>query len=362
MEYKLKKSQLAIMVFIITTCFKFAMLPSYISAIAKTQGYLTVLIYMLMDFLIFGAVYYVMINGGLKKIGLPKWLLNCIYIILFFYFIIKIILYLTESISYISMFLFDIGQWRFVTILGLIVLGYIALKGLRTIARLSDIFIWVIAVTTIFDIVFANADIDFTKILPFLPDGIYPVLKAGTENHLWFGNLIIFLFIDLKEEKGKGYWILISLVISLVLTVMYYVVFYGIYGNLAEEIPNVFNKFASLNTVSEDFGNFQWPTIIAWLVTSGLSISVFIFFAGTCINETIMLDKHAGFGKFIVIGIVLVVCFFFVTDIDKVYEFAKSWIKYYSVIVSYLVPIVVASILLIKKLRNSKNVCKAYQK
>ena len=360
MDYKIKKSQLAILFFILTTCFKYAMLPSYISSVAENQGYITVAVFMLFDFIIFGFVYYVMINGGLRNIGLPHWALSIICLILFSFIFLKLIVYLSESLSYISLFLFDIGQWRLITLIGLLILSYVAFKGLRTIARLSNIFVWIFLFTLIFDIVFADIQIDMTNILPFCPDGAKPIFDAGISNIVWFGNLIMFLFIDFREEKGKNFYLPLSMLISFCVTVAFFLVFYGIYGNMTDEIPYVFSKLASLNTLSEDLGNFQWPTIISWLIATGIGLSLFIFFGGVCINETFKLDKHSYAGKIFVVVAVFLIIYFLLTDMSKTYSFVTGNIKYYSMAVSYSLPIIVAlyvfirNILLKRKNPNNK--------
>lgn len=350
MDYKIKKRQLAILVFILTTCFKYAMLPSYISSVAENQGYITVAVFMLFDFMLFGFVYYVMINGGLKNIGLPHWALSVIYLVLFSFIFIKLLVYLSESLSYISLFLFDIGQWRLITLIGLLILSYVAFKGLRTIARLANIFVWIFLFTLIFDIVFTDIKVDLTNILPFCPKGAEPVFNAGLVNIAWFGNLIVFLFLDFREEKGKNFYLPLSMLISFTVTVAFFLVFYGVYGNMTDEIPYIFNKFASLNTLSEDLGNFQWPTIISWLIATGIGLSLFIFFGGVCINETFKLDKHSYVGKIFIVVTVFLIIYFLLTDMSKTYVFVTGNIRYYSMAVSYSLPVIVASYVFIRNI------------
>lgn len=336
------KRQLAIAIFCVSVVFKIAMLPMQISSAAQTQGYLTVIFMMGCDFLVFGMMYYLARQGGIRALDINPFIKKPLMLLLLTYFIFKAALYFSEIVNYVSLNIFDNGSWIMIMLILAAAAAFLSLRGIKPLMRVFELFIWLAVFTLIICIVLVNVDIDWTNVLPFAKDGAEPIFQAGSENAFWFGDLLPIMFLTVKSgsqsgEKSskKGWVIAFSVFAAYLLTVIFYVIFYGIYGNLASFTSNAFSKLAIYNKLSEQLGRMDWFAVISWITGGLLSVSLIMFACAECVRETFEMPRTAA-GLLPFTAVILIVLLGF-RNIETAHQTAREGWNYFALAIEYAV-------------------------
>lgn len=263
------------------------------------------------------------------------------------YYIIKTSLTMGGTILFIIDLLFDGAKVGLICVTLILPIFYLAFKGIRTIARFSQICIWLIAFVLGFNYIFLNANPVFSQNLPLINDTIPNMIKNGSSFFLWFGDVTPLLFIKLKKDHSKGTSIAVAIVAAFGLIIYGFSLMYALYGNAAPYISNFLVKVASYNQFADKLGRLDWSGIIIWLLMAMIYLA-FYFWIIAEIGRRVFKKRNLVL-SLSAIGVVIFELFF--KDYQRVGEFAMSGIiKYAAIFCNLLFPaIVIVWVYVVKK-------------
>lgn len=131
---------------------------------------------------------------SLLKNRLGNVLAYLIIFVLYAFMITKFIFVLIEVFTFFKDYLYDDFNPVIYSLSTFFVVGYISLKGCRTMGRTFEILFPIIVIGLVIALV-CNIDfITLDEMLPYFDDGILPVVKGLGENLFYFGNALPLLF------------------------------------------------------------------------------------------------------------------------------------------------------------------------
>lgn len=345
------KNQLAVLVFILTFAFKMSRLPPEMAGVMGSSGTLVVCIYLLLELITFLFVYGFMKRGGLDAIDQnPSKIFKSLLVIVMVYYLAKTCLTTGGTILFVIELLFDGVSARLICVTLLIPIFYLAYKGMRTIARFSQICIWLFAFVLAFNYIFLKANPIFSQNLPLINDTIPKMFEKGSSFFLWFGDVTPLLFIKLKKPHEKGTAIAVALIAAFVLIIYGFLLLFALYGNAAPYINNFLVKVASYNQFADKLGRLDWSGIIIWLLMAMIYLAVYFWVIGE-IGSRVFKKRNLVLS----LSVIAVAIFeFMLKDYQRVGEFAMSEIKYCAAFCNYIFPAIVIIWAYALKKKNAK--------
>lgn len=330
-------NQLALLAFIAGFTFKVVMLPQYMAGIAGRNCALAMAYMMAVEVMIFAVIYGVIRRTSLLEAKIPEPLKAVFVALIAASSFFKATVLSAEAVSYISTTLFDNGLWRLILCAYMPCLVYIAYKGGNVLARTAQIVFWFIAVSLLFNILFAQFKGDIGNLLPMEFDA--QVLAACDRYAVWFGDYTPFLFLTVaRPDKPQKIRLPIMLAVTYIAAVAFMVIFVMVYGGGGIMVSNAFNKIAIFNRISLLLGTVDFPTVCSWLMMSVIKLALIMY--GVTEGITYFIRKRAAVS--VITGLALSLTLFFgVGNMDISYTVATSWARYAICAVEYLVPIAV---------------------
>ena len=350
----LSKKQLSIMVFFIPLVFKMAMLPSLFYQVSNTDSYIGIGVMTALEFLQLWLILFLVSKGGIRGIkeiyGIN--VARAVALPLLFVMGVKSIIFLTEIYTYICDFLFYNISSTPVILALLIVIFYLAFKGIKAIGHVFELSIWIIPLIAIFGVVFGKFYLNSDYLEPLFVDGAGAMFK-GIDTYIIyafdFSPLLLF-----QIEKKKNLAVVITSISCILVTTALYVVLIANYGRATFLVNGAFARLASFNTVVSEIGSLDWPSALLWITTATGSLALKFAAMGE-ILKLFKVKKQYGIGATcIVIGILTMFVF---PGLKEVLKLATGPVRYVTIALEIAVPIVVLALYAADKYRtdNSKN-------
>ncbi len=345
------KNQLAVLVFILTFALKMSRLPPEMAGVMGSSGTFVVSIYLLFELITFLFVYSFMKRGGLEVFDKnPSKTYKVLLVVVMVYYLVKTCLVTGGTILFVIELLFDGVSAVLICITLLIPIFYLAYKGMRTIARFSQICIWLIAFVLAFNYIFLKANPIFSQNLPLINDTIPKMFEKGSSFFLWFGDVTPLLFIKLKKERAKGTPIAVAIIAAFGLIIYGFTLLFALYGNAAPYISNFLVKVASYNQFADKLGRLDWSGIIIWMLMAMIYLAFYFWVIGE-IGSKVFKKRNLVLSLSVV---VVAIVEFMLKDYQRVGEFAMSEIKYYAAFCNYVFPAIVIIWAFALKKKNAK--------
>ncbi|MEG1963725.1 MAG: GerAB/ArcD/ProY family transporter [Clostridia bacterium] len=347
------KKQICLLAFVLTITFKVAMLPKYLFIEAQNQIVLLIVLYMLLEFGIFALIYCSIQNQNIVDIFTNKWVKIPLFSLLGVAYFCKFLVFFCEALNFISLQFFDDQKWEYLSLAFLPIIVYIAFKGGNCIVRLTELSVWIVALAILFNFIYLRVDMDATNILPILPNGIAPLASAFDKNLIWFFDYTPLLFLTVKSKKNESKWFVpVAIFIIALMLVGYYFLLIAAFGNGMYLINNSFTKIAIFNKFSELFGVIDLPMIATWMIMATINLATIFFGCLQCLTEVTKCKKASAS---IMVLLVELIIFLKFSNLQVVYEFATSWVRYLILAVGVGVPILVFCVAKIKQKNNNKS-------
>ena len=281
--------QLFFLYALIVPAFKVAMLPSYLAGSVGQDMWISVGVAMLIDIAILGAILFIKTRVGVLEYSnrAVRLISKGISVVLALYFVLQACVLFEEVVAYLLQSFFDEAErLQIIVPLG-IAIAYLAIKGGNTLGRLGEMLVWGLLLTILASVVFNRAEIDYTNILPIFDKGVSSIFGAK-ENVVWFGDYLPLLFINIRDRKKRRYgYIFGGAFVTLVLTTFTVMTFYSQWGDLTGNIPNAFARLSGYNFISTDVGKIDWLTILTWIASCTLKLSVLLLGVKGAINYVV---------------------------------------------------------------------------
>ena len=327
-------NQVALLAFIASITFKVVMLPQYLAGDAGRAAPIAMAYLMAIEVMEFVIIYGVIKRTSLLQAHIPE-ALKAVFILLVSassYF--KTVVLSAEAVSYISGTLFDNGLWRLIVLAYMPCLVYISYKGGNVLARTAQIVFWFIAVSLLFNVLFAHFNGDIGNLMPVRFPG--EVMKACDRHLVWFGDFTPFLFLTVaRPAKPQKVRLPVMIGLCFAAAVAFMMIFITAYGGGSVMVSNAFNKIAVFNRISLLLGTVDFPTVCSWLMMSVIKLALIVY--GVVEGLTYFFKKRLIVA--LLTGIALSLTLFFgISDMDISYKLAVSPIRYAVGAVEYLLP------------------------
>lgn len=289
---KISYRQLSIVVFMSFIALKLLSLPSFLYIESKNSAWLVALILMLVDALYTFIIISLMKKNNFKNINefmentLGKPLTKLILVLLLIKFALTIA-NISKGLEFfvIENFYNDFSWWLFVFPL-IILCGFMIYKGIRNISRVFEMFVWAILIGCIYIAVKSIPGVDQYVYMPFLKDGLSPLLSSAYTYIMWFGSstFLIMLFgkVDFKDEKKSKMIIYITLAIVLIQFMFF--VFYGLFDVTSPTHTFAVSDISQFSSGRSSIDELSWLVVSLWVVAQALQIALY----GYCLMLTIM--------------------------------------------------------------------------
>ena len=340
MNNKIYQRQFYILAFINVVTFKIGMLPSLLVSEAGSYSIFSMAIMMFIEMLMLLIIMKVATNGSLFDMNFPISIKIFLITLVFISSFIKLNIYLSESIIYIKNYIFQDVKLIYVLVPMIVAMMYIANKEYKSIARLSEIMIFVILATILFDVTFVNAEFNG---ISFENQSFLNGAVAIDKYLIWFCDFTPLLLLTITKPYSKEKFKILFLTAIVIVPLLAIIFFNFMYLEAGSEIQYAFSKLAVYNRISSLIGRFDLPNIIAFLIAITIKLSILF----TAIVDTLsyIFKKRKMFCYITGIATLLVV-YFFLNTIEKTLAIARSGIRYVVAIIEFVLPI---SIYLLQK-------------
>ena len=282
---KINYRQLSIITFMSFIALKFLALPSLLYIESKNMSMFVSLILMIIDGLYVFVILDLMKKSGEKNIY--EFMKNCLGTvatkIVLILLIIKYALVAGNISKGLEFFvvenLYTEFDW-FVFVLPLMILvGFMVYKGIRNIARVSEMVCWAIVIGLIYIALKALSGIDILSYLPFLKDGFKPLVDSAWIHLSWFGSatfmFMLFGFVDFREEKKSK---MIKYIIFAILIVeLLYFVFYGLFEVTSPTHNYCISDISQFSSTYSAIDELSWLVVSMWIVAQAVQLALYSY-------------------------------------------------------------------------------------
>ncbi len=269
---QLTSRQVSVLTFLSIISIKLIVLPSLICKVSGNNAYLAFIFNLVADFLSLFAYFWFMKkypNLTFKEALIQvfgKVVCKIIFALLFFYFFIKAIIIFKEIQNYFNRVLFDDFGWINYIIPSVILLAFMVSKPIKTFGRSAEGLYYFVLASAFLVLVTSSYEIDFACILPFMQNGIKPVMQGAVKSTFAFGDyLFLLLYLgNIKYSKNGKKTIIIYSLLSIALMSAIFIVFIGTFGKSAIN-ENLALSDISLNlAIPLTVGRIDWINILIW--------------------------------------------------------------------------------------------------
>ena len=339
--------QLIIIIIFLPLLFKMAELPSLMYAVAETSSCITIFIMAIIEFVQLLFILFFINKGGMDGIK-EKYHINLVRIIgipLLLVFFIKLTLYLSETFTYLQFYAFYNVRPEPIIFSFLIIVGYLAFKGAKTIGRLFEIAIWFIPVILIIGFSFGEIDLKPEYMRMVFDKGFSPIFSGLRKYIIYTFDFTPLLFIKLDNKKHSSVKISIASVFSILLVGGLYMITVAYSGRATFLDNETFANLAAFNTVTSEIGNLEWPAGMLWVTVSLFRMALTVF-AVAEIAKAFKVKRQISIGIFCaVIGILSLTLF---TKTASVLQHLTEDRQLLLFVVELAIPIILLIFILIK--------------
>lgn len=352
---KMTYRQASIIIFYMLVAFKVLSLPSLMYQTCKNDGYLSVLIMMMVDAILVWASIKIIKQAKDKNIYdfikektgsvIAKIFVIGLTLIPLIHLGIK-----TKGLEwFLVKNLYTKFEWFQFAIPIALITCYMIYKGARNIGRVCEFFVWIIVVGVIIIIIKGFASVDLTFFLPILSKGITPIFKAIYDYLAWFGlggELLLFCgCIDFRDEKKSRIFFYSAVAIILVQLVMWS--FYGAYGIMSSTHNFAISDISQISNANMALDELAWLIVTVWAMAQILHVSIYgyLFCRGL---QLIFNIKNDAFATFVLFGLIILWIFWGEHTIALEKLFLHKSIVWIVVVGQYIIPLIVFGLSFIK--------------
>lgn len=286
--------QTAIILSISIISLKFLIFPAIISQNSQNNAYLTVLFSVIVDLLFFFIILFVMKkypNLSFFQIlenGIGKILSRIVAFLLAIYFFLKLIVAIKEMHNYLYELLFESFSWYYFIFPTIALIVFMAFCGARGLGRGIEFLFPILIVITIITILMPINSMHFDNLLPFMPDGLGPIVSSALKTNFAFGDYFILCILmgKVKYEKKSTKKILKYVIITELFVFLFYVLFICVLGNIAVNESLAVNDIPLYSNISSINGRLEWASTLIWTAIMLFQAAILLYCCSECFNHT----------------------------------------------------------------------------
>lgn len=358
---KINYRQLSILVFISIIATKLLAMPSIMHYYSKNNAYIASFIMLVGNIAIFAIILQMLKHSGDKNIyefiksRMGTFLARLICFLFTLYFLVQTANIVKSMNLFLLFNLYNKLNWMYFAFPLIALIGFMAYKGIRNIARTAEMIFILVLAGLIFLGVKAILIADFSNLLPFMQDGFEPILTTIYKSTSWFGSgIVLFLFfgnVDLKTKNNWTMWKYILIGASLIQA--FIMLFIVIFPNTATTHRFALSDISQIAARS-GLAELQWLIVVIWLMAQLIQISVFVYCCSRSLKYTFSF-KNNTVPIFIVLALLIIWIYFGNNNIQLADIFLSDYMIIPMMVVQYFIPILLAISDLIYMKKGVKN-------
>jgi len=361
---KINYRQLSILVFMCFISLKLLALPSLLYVESGNMGWFVALVLMIID-----GIYAFLIIDLIKKNqdkNIYEFLKNTVgtffaKVILILY-MVRFILMLSNISKGLEFFVvenfYTEFKWLLFIIPLIIVISFSVYKGIRNIARVSELMYIPIAVGVLYIALKSIAGVDALTFLPLFKEGAVPIFEASYRHMCWFGSstflIVFFGRVDFKQENKSKFFFYIIFAI-LIIQLMYFV-FYGLYETTSPTHTYAISDVSQFISERSSIDAFSWLINAFWIVGQVLQIAIYGYCFCQCF-KSIFNVKSQFLPVIVLSGVLFMWSYLGEKTVNLESIFFTDWLNIIMIITAYVIPLIIFLIFTFKnlKFKGAKN-------
>lgn len=350
MKNEMSRREFAIICFLVPMVFKMAMLPMLLAGAAGRDAYFSLLPLLVLDFAQLLLICEFLKYGGMQAFGsvANKALKIAVSVAVILIAGVKTAVFLAEAVNYVATHLFYNVTDGTIFALYMLAVGFVAIKGAGGIGKMCEIGIWIFPLILVLGLIFGDADVDFATMLPAFGSGAGVVFGGSAKYLFWSMDFLPLLYVKVKDMEGRRPTYLFGFLASAIVLIMLYMVFISVYGESASLIRYAFATLSAFNVVTSEIGSLEWTGSALWLTMTTVYLAGYTYVAGAAVGELGVNRKGATIVFATLVGLCGVL---FMSNYQKVLEFATCGVQYAMVALELIVPAVCLTVVKLKNMR-----------
>ena len=281
-----------------------------------------------------------------------------ILIILYVFIGMKLIYALQEIFTFFNEFLYEQLNPIVFYLTTFFVIGYLAFKGARTIGRTLEIIYIFIALGLLITVISNLEFLKFDTMLPYLNNGISPIINGVSRSMFYFGNSICLLFFVGKVQIVDKFSLKVLLSCSLfaLFIVAFCFIFYDIYGYATQFTLFALTDYSQFDPYILELQRLNWLSTIIDITKLFCSCAILLYCLGQC-GKNIAKTKSTFYPIGISCGLVFLRSFILSFDLDILKNFVVNFVSFATIVVIVLIAII-CIILQFNRRKNEKTIVK----
>ena len=331
--------------------------PSYMFLSAGRDGFISCLFAFAVQ--IIGLVFIMLVvrkNQG-KSFGLifeecfGVAVTKIIMILLFVFFSLKIISVDFEMQNFLLEVFYEELYSKVFLIPFFLVVIYVALKGPRIFARLSELFLPFGVFVLIYTLIIAMGNVQMLNSLPILANGIKPVLSGTKYGLSQMGEFLAILFltenIEIKNSEKPVRSILITSSICAVFMTGFYFLFVSVFGDVAISLKEGIIRMTQFSTSLNVNFRIDGISAVMWLPLNVILLCINFY----CAGKTLVYIFNIKLNLSIFIEFVLFIILKFIPLVtsEAILAFETNYFVYASLLLQIVLPF---ALFLVSKLKR----------
>ncbi len=306
---KLSSKQAGIITFLSVISLKAVVFPAVLYFYAGTSGYVTVLMAMLFDFLILLSYLWVMKQNpdmtffDIITNFIGKICAKIVFIIVFLYFIIKTFLLMKSTYNFFVQVVYDNLNWVYFLIATIFFIYFVLNKKIRTFGRCGEVVFWLIFISINFVLLISSFNMDLTRVLPFLPNGIGPVASTGLRCSFAFGDYMILILLmgNVKYTDNTNKKITMYALMGINTVFNLFIVFLCAFGYTATNQSLAIADLSLYIDFSSTVSRLEWIAVFSWTITLVIQMVMYAFSSKSTLNHIIAFKNPKTSSVFVVL-------------------------------------------------------------
>ncbi len=233
-------------------------------------------------------------------------------------------------------------NWFVFVIPLMIIVGFMAYKGIRNIARVSELICWAIIIGLVYIGLKALGRADPLAFLPMFHDGVAPLFKCAYTYNVWFGSSTFLLMLCGKVDfnQGKKWKMIVYAILGIAIVQFIYFVFFGLFQITSPTHTFCISDISQFSSGQSSIDELSWLIVSLWIMAQAVQLSLY----GYCMEQAMKFlfnIKNSYFTITIVIIYILLWSYIGEKTVHLENIFYSSYSSALAIGVNYVVPIVI---------------------
>lgn len=321
------------MIFIIGVAFKLSAFPGILSDEFGSSAFWAFVTYTLTDVILAIMIFsFCRQNGDALLVATNSAIYRVICLFITIWLTFKGIFHFAYASSYLTHELFEGLEPSLIYILFLLPVVYLGAKGIRTIARTSEVFFGLIFIFLAVNIIFIETKMDFARVLPVFSKNPSTLAAIFPRYGIWLGDFTPFLFVRMKNKKLP--YVTIGIAGTFLTVNIVALIGCAIYGDALKSVTDLFIRISGFNQLSKDVGRMEWTNLFGMLTSSIISLAFCYFGATSACKRAFKTSLPFK----IIFPAAILACTLIIPSAQSVTKFAMGRIGYIAFALAILMP------------------------